>query len=143
MIQRLLIMSGLAFGLHHVWESHHVVLYGGYDHLTSLPITFFATVGDVVYTLGVYFFVALLKRDVNWLMRMTKIDVATVAFIGFAISLYVEYKALALERWFYLDSMPVIPGFEVGLSPVVQMTVLLPITFLLTKFFVQRIRWLN
>lgn len=143
MIKKLVLISVLAFGLHHMWESRHVVLYGGYDSLTALPITLYATVGDVVYTLGAYFLVALIKRDMNWLARMTRLDIMSIAFIGFAISLYVEYKALALGRWFYLDTMPIIPGLHVGLSPIVQMTVLLPATFLLTKFIARRIGWLR
>ena len=143
MIRRLALIAVLAFGLHHIWESYHVVLYGGYENLTSLPITFWATIGDVVYTLGAYFFVALIKRDSNWLIRMTKLDFTTVAFIGFAISLYVEYKALAQEHWFYLDTMPILPGFHVGLSPVLQMTIMLPLTFFLTRFITQHVRWLR
>lgn len=143
MWRRILFISVIAFGLHYLWEANHVVLYGGYEHLTTLPITIYATIGDVAYTLGAFFFIALLKRDVNWLARMTKLDALVVAFIGFAVSLSVEYKALALGRWFYLDAMPVIPGFEVGLSPIVQMTVLLPATFLLAKFISRRIGWMR
>lgn len=141
MLRRLILISAIAAGLHHIWETNHVVLYGGYENLTNLPIALWATTGDVVYTLGAYFFVALLKRDINWLVRMTKLDLLSLAFIGFVISLYVEYRALALERWFYLDAMPIIPGLEVGLSPVVQMTVLLPTVFFVTRIMSKRFSW--
>jgi hypothetical protein len=133
MIRRILLISGISYGLHQLWESSHIAFYGGYEHLTGLPITFYATVGDVAYTFAAYFFVALLKRDINWLSKLTGLDVAAVAFIGFAISLFVEYKALAFERWFYLDSMPIIPFLGVGVSPVLQMTILLPLTFYLAR----------
>ncbi len=106
-----------------------------------LPITVYATIGDVIYTLAAYLFVALLKRDLNWLVRMTKLDIAAVALIGFFISIFVEYKAFAFDRWFYMDSMPIIASLGVGLSPVLQMTILLPLTFVITKFIAQRIGW--
>jgi len=132
-LRKILLISGIAFALHYLWEVSHVALYGGYEHLSPyLPITVLATFGDVAYTLGAYFFVALIKRDWHWLARMTKLDLVAIAFIGFTISMYVEYKALALERWFYLPAMPIIPGLQVGLSPIAQMTILLPLTFFLT-----------
>jgi hypothetical protein len=138
MIRRILLLLGISYGFHQLWESSHVGLYGGYEQLTTLPITVYATFGDVAYTLAAYFFIALFKRDGAWLVRMTKLDVAGVTVAGFFISLFVEYKALAFDRWFYLDAMPIIPGLQIGLTPVVQMTVLLPLTFYLVHRFERR-----
>jgi len=36
-------------------------------------------------------------------------------------------KALALGRWEYAAAMPIVPLLRVGLSPVLQMAVLLPL----------------
>lgn len=139
MIKRLLLISVITVCLHYVWESSHVVLYGGYEHLTNLPIAVWATIGDIFYTLAIYFFIALIKRDVHWLARMTKSDIAAVSLMGFFLALIVEYKALAFGRWYYLDTMPVVPLLNIGLSPLVQKMTLIPLTFWLTKSISRRI----
>jgi hypothetical protein len=140
MVSRIIVaVAVIAYGLHQLWESFHVSLYGGYEHLTTLPITVYATLGDVAYTIGAYLFIALLKRDMRWPLSMARTDIAALAFMGMAISLFVEYRALAQMRWFYLDAMPLIPGLGVGLSPVVQMTMFLPLTFILVQIVLRRI----
>lgn len=121
-----------AFVLHFIWENSHVSLYGGYENLSPyLPITLWATLGDVFYTLLAFLALSLWKRSFEWCGKLGFRDYIAPAIAGFGISLFVEYKALALERWFYLPSMPIIPILNVGLSPVVQMTLLLPLSFYL------------
>ena len=118
----------VAGALHLVWEGMHVSLYGGYETLTSLPITFYATIGDVGYTIGAVLLAVLFKGNFRWLSAPSMQDLAGLAVTGALIALFVEYKALALGRWFYLDAMPMIPVLNVGLTPVVQMMVLLPLS---------------
>lgn len=136
LVASLFLVSSL---LHLGWETSHVGLYGGYEDLTTVPITLWATIGDVVYTFIAFSFVAVIKRNPDWLEGADGIDFGVVSFIGFCIALFVEYKALALDRWYYLDAMPIIPALHVGLSPVVQMTLLLPASFYLSKELVRRI----
>jgi len=116
----------VAGALHLVWEGMHVSLYGGYETLTRLPITFYATIGDVGYTIGAVLLAALFKGNFRWLSAPSMRDLAGLAVMGALIALFVEYKALALGRWFYLDAMPMIPILNVGLTPILQMMILLP-----------------
>ena len=134
----LIVLTGVSFAFHYAWEISHVGLYGGYEDLTSLPITLWATIGDVVYTLSAYVFISLLKGSWSWLEELERRDVAGAAILGFFIALSVEYKALAFGRWFYLDAMPVIPLVNVGASPVLQMTILLPVTFIVARVIYSR-----
>jgi len=125
-----LILSVVAFALHLVWELLHIPLYTGYEHLSpTLPISIYATSGDVLYTLGVFVFVSVANRSWNWATRIHSREVAWLAATGLLIALFVEYKALALARWEYVDAMPIIPFTNVGLSPIAQMTILLPLSF--------------
>ena len=116
--------------LHLLWECAHVRLYTGYEHLTHMPILVYAISGDVLYTLVAIFFVSLVKGQLDWLAMPSVRDLMALMLLGFWIALFVEYKALALHQWAYLDTMPIIPILNVGLSPIVQMTILLPLTVL-------------
>ena len=132
------ILVASSFFLHLAWERVHIRLYTGYEKMEGLlPVYLFATMGDVAYTLCAVFFVAIVRHDVTWFVR----DVSTgeyllLALIGFCIALFVEYKAIYFNKWEYLPEMPIMPFFRVGLSPIAQMTVLLPFSVFITTMFV-------
>lgn len=125
--------------VHLTWEYFHFGLYTAYSHWTgTTPVYLIATLGDVLYTLGAFALVSAIKKTYEWIHDATIVDYFTLVSVGFLIALFVEYKGLALDRWQYLPDMPLVPFFEVGLSPVLQMSILLPLTF----FVMQRIqRW--
>ena len=139
MTKRFILIAGIAFGLHFVWESNHVVLYGGYDHLTTLPIAVWAAIGDVVYTFAMYLLIALIKRDMRWVERMRWTDAAAVSIMGFFLVLIVEYKAMVFDRWFYLDTMPIVPLLGIGLTPLLQKVTLFTLTFYLVKLMPEKL----
>ncbi len=138
------IVGGLAVVaavLHFVWENSHVGLYTGYDALGGgLPITVWATVGDVLYTLAAFALASLFKHGIWWVRDTRWYDYIGLACLGFFIALYVEYKAIALGRWAYLPDMPLLAGFDVGLSPVLQMVILLPLTVGIVALLERRVR---
>lgn len=121
------VLAGVSFLLHLVWEKSHIVLYTGYEALEgALPVFLHATLGDVMYTLLAVLVLAALKRDISWMEKARGKGYALLAAIGFGIAAFVEMKAVALGRWEYTDAMPLVYGF--GLSPLLQMTVLLPLS---------------
>ena len=129
-----LILILLAFSLHFVWEKSHLPLYYGYQNLSPfLPITIWATVGDVLYTLVVVGIATLFKKDFGWIKNIGRKDIIGLAIAGFFVALFVEYKAFAFNLWFYSSEMPIIPIIRVGLSPVLQMTILLPLSVYITN----------
>jgi hypothetical protein len=133
------VLAAISFLLHIAWERLHIVLYTGYEALEGvLPVFLLATLGDVMYTLLAATAFALVKRDLTWVRRAGMGDYAVLALLGFFIAIFVEYKAMLLGRWAYTDAMPLIYGF--GLSPLLQMTVLLPLTVYITTVV---LRWLN
>lgn len=135
-----IILIIVTFLLHLIWENAHISLYGGYEALPfSDHITIFATVGDVAYTLFAVLLFALFKKNSNWFNETKSRDYILLAVLGFLISLFVEYKALILGKWFYLSAMPIIPLLNVGLSPIVQMTILLPFTVYISSNILKRL----
>jgi hypothetical protein len=130
-----IVLAVVAFVLHIIWENLHVRLYTGYEHLSpKLPITVYATIGDVMYTLGAVLLIALFKGNLEWMQTVHLTDIAGLAIVGIFIAVLVEYKALTLRRWSYLPEMPIIPTLNIGYSPVMQMTLLLPLSVALTSW---------
>ena len=123
----------VSFALHLVWEFAHHGLYTGYENLTTMPIYLWATIGDVLYTLVAFALASCFKYGIEWIREARWTDFLAMSVLGFFLALYVEYKALALGRWLYAPTMPIGPVFEVGLSPVLQMMLLLPLTLLIVS----------
>jgi len=132
--KQIIFLSLIAFILHIVWENMQAPLFQGYvSFVAHFPMCLVGTAGDVVITLFVYFIVALLKNDVNWISTLNKKDFVILAVIGFFIAVGIEWRALLFGRWAYIEVMPIIPYLEVGFMPIIQMTFLLPFSVYLTK----------
>lgn len=67
--------------------------------------------------------------------RLNKKDIFVLATTGFFFALGIEWRALLFAEWNYAPAMPIIPWLNVGLTPVVQMTMLLPLSFYVAKLF--------
>ena len=134
--KQILLLSLVAFILHVIWENAQAPLFQGYEsffqHFSACLI---GTVGDVAITLFVYVVVALLKNDFNWIASLNKKDIAVLAVIGFLIAVGIEWRAVLFGRWAYNDVMSLLPYLKVGLSPIIQMTLLLPLSVFITGKF--------
>jgi len=116
----------------------HISLYRGYEALEGfLPVYVYATLGDVFYT-----FVGVLIATIFCGARLFRAprlrEYALLALIGLLIALFVEVKAQFLGRWQYSDAMPLIYGL--GLSPLLQMTVLLPLSVFISTAIARHFR---
>jgi hypothetical protein len=133
-MKQILILSLVAFVLHIIWENAQAPLFAEYSSFGQhLSICFLGTIGDVIFTLSAYFGIGLLKKDFGWIRRLSKNDIFVIAAIGFFFAVGIEWRALLFDRWNYTDAMPIIPYFRVGLAPILQMTLLLPLSFYLTS----------
>ena len=131
---QIILLSLIAFVLHLVWENTQAPLFAGYSSFGQhLPLCFLGTIGDVVFTAAVYLSIAMLKNDFGWIMRLSSKDIFVLVAVGFFFALGIEWRALLFGRWGYADIMPIIPYFQVGLTPILQMTLLLPLSFYLTE----------
>ncbi len=79
--------------------------------------------------------VAAAWRTQRWILRPTSRTLGFFMAIGVGITMVTEWLATGvLARWVYADEMPVIPGLETGLLPVLQWVALPP----LVVWFVRR-----
>lgn len=122
----------VAFLLHFVWENTQAPLYVGYQSFSQhFSICFVGTIGDVIITLFVLAFIWLLKKD----EPQTITDFLALAIVGLVVAVAIEQHALLIGKWNYASTMPIIPWIKIGLTPIIQMTILLPLSFYLAKLF--------
>ena len=132
-----LVVALVAFVLHYSWESFHLPLYTNYGNVGGiLPIQLYAALGDVFYTLLVVAFIALYKRDAGWMRRARGGDYALLSLLGLCVAVLVEYKAMLMGLWEYAPAMPTL--FGLGISPLLQMAVLLPLSAYISRGILKR-----
>ena len=96
-----------------------------------------ATLGDVVIMLLAYWSVAVVAGSRRWILAPTDRKLALFIAIGVSITGVIEWLATSgrwVRSWSYSSSMPVVPGIDIGLAPLLQW-VIVP---LLVAWFVQR-----
>lgn len=130
------LIAAVAFLLNLAWERAHIVLYTNYEKMQGrLPVFVWATFGDVMYIFCALALVSLFKGTLLWFLAADAADYIGLALLGFSIAAFVEYKAMALGRWNYTPRMPRV--FGLGASPLIQMTVLLPLSVFITMAITQ------
>ncbi|MEO6626085.1 MAG: hypothetical protein ABIN37_14805 [Burkholderiaceae bacterium] len=110
----------------------------GYSWTSTLNFCTRAAVGDVGILLGIYAAGALAAGDPGWGLRGRWNNYATAAVLGLAYAVLVEHEALAAGRWSYTERMPVVSVLDAGLWPLLQMTLLPPLTFLFARWWAGR-----
>ncbi len=117
-----------ALALHALWEfGQCTVLYDmwSWGFWRASVWMWGAIVGDVVITLGVAFGAAVLV-GARRLTPPDRVGWSALLGVGFVASVGLEWGAQALDLWGYSDLMPTLTvlGHTVGLSPIVQITLL-------------------
>ena len=128
----------VSFVLNEIWEMAQMSSYvetAGHSWTSTLGFCTQAAVGDVGIILGIYAAGALAAGDPGWGLRGHWNIYATAALLGLAYAVLVEHAALAAGRWTYTERMPVVSVFGAGLWPLLQMTLLPPLTFLFARWW--------
>jgi len=127
------------FLVNEAWEMAQMPAYlqtAGYPWVDTLGRCTQAALGDVGIILGIYLTCSLVARDLRWGLRAGPGMSVTAATVGLIYALLVEHFGLAAGRWSYTELMPVVPVLGAGLWPLLQMTLLPPLVFLLAKRWV-------
>ncbi len=115
----------LAFALNFIWELSHCPLYKacGYEpsHVAFLALS---SLAYAIMAALLYLGFALVYKDGLWARQLTPIRAFWLMMVGGTGAVLSEKAHLAAGNWVYTDSMPLIPGIGVGLTPVLQFAVL-------------------
>ncbi len=137
MFLALTVMFIIALILNYVWESmHEAFLYrvSTCDAELYILMILEAAVVDAFIILGIYLGVAVLWKDVLWVLSMKRNQLYAACISGMIIAVIIEYRsALVLKAWSYLPAMPTL--FGIGLTPFIQLSMTGLLTFWLTKRF--------
>lgn len=117
------------------WEMLQAPFFTGMppDWVAATAICAQATLGDGVLVALVATAGALLYRDGRWFVPPSASRYGVVVAIGVVLQIVVEWVMVhGLDRWGYAAGQPVIPVIRVGILPVLQPIVLLPLVFWLT-----------
>lgn len=120
------------FVLNEIWEMMQMPAYVetvGRSWTSTLALCTRAAVGDVGIILGIAATGALAAGDPGWGLRNRWNIYATAAVMGLIYAVLIEHAALAAGRWSYTERMPVVPMLGAGFWPLLQMTLLPPLTF--------------
>ena len=123
------ILAVSAFGLNLLWEGIQMSLYSSLDEtsvFTKIIIHIAASLGDAVITLGAYLLIALIRWDVRWWQAARFRDFFIFAVFGAISATLIELVAINRGIWIYGSDMPIVPLLNIGLLPLLQLTILLP-----------------
>ena len=130
-----------SFILNEIWEMAQMSAYvetAGDSWKSTLGLCTLAAVGDAGLITGIYGAGALAAGDLGWGLRGHWDNYAIAAVLGLACTALVEHAALAAGWWSYTERMPVVSGLGAGLWPLLQMTLLPPLTFLFARWWAGR-----
>lgn len=128
-----------AFILNWFWEMAQMYLYRGMSDVGFAKATLFctaATFGDAALTVIGYQITRLILRGrINdWKPHLL------MAVFGAVFAVIIELAATEFGIWSYKQSMPKIPLFNIGLSPLLQLAILLPMAFRLSFYWTNRMK---
>jgi hypothetical protein len=121
----------LAVIINYPWELAHSPLYEGMsDFSHALWYCFVASLGDGLLVLLIFGAGCVALRRSDWFVSPGRRGYLVMLAVGLVIGMVVEWTAVhVMGRWTYAPRMPVIPIFNVGLTPVAQMLTLPPLIF--------------
>jgi hypothetical protein len=126
-----------SFVLNEIWEMAQMSAYvetAGQSWTSTLGLCTRAAGGDVGLIVGIYAAGALAAGDLGWGVRGRWNIYVMAAILGLACAALVEHAALAAGRWSYTERMPVVSVLGAGLWPLLQMTLLPPLTFVFARW---------
>lgn len=126
-----------AFVLNWFWEMSQMYLYQGMSDAGFTKATLFCTIasfGDAVLTVIGYGITQLtLGKIINeWKPYLL------MAVFGAVFAVIIEIAATEFGLWAYKQSMPKIPFTNIGLSPLLQLVILMPTSLSLSVYWINR-----
>jgi hypothetical protein len=130
----------VAVSVNFIWEMAQAGLYapmGAFWQATWR--CFVASLGDG----GIVMIIALagsaLFTSADWFLTIRWFEYGFGAFAGLFAAVIVEWWGLSSARWAYESTMPLVPGTRLGVVPLAQMTLLVPVSLWLSALWQHRV----
>lgn len=130
-----------AFGLNWLWEMFQMPAYTEMVERTwaeaALPCAR-AALGDVAMTLAIYGVGCLAGGTWRWGVERRWNIYFTGTLLGGLFATALEWKFLGSGRWSYNERMPIVPILGVGLWPLMQLMLLVPLSWFIAARWSKR-----
>lgn len=114
-----------SFVLNFVWELVQGPLYEGFEYdLKHISFCALASIADMLMVFILLFAFGLIYKNVFWIKSMDVNKVLLLMFVGFSGAILAEVLHTLRGDWSYAYTMPLLPVVDVGISPVIQFTIL-------------------
>lgn len=124
----------LAFVLNLIWEEAHGLLYEGFQYdLGHIAFCALASVADMFMVLILLFVFGLIYKTVFWIVPVRFNRSLVLILVGGVGAILAEMWHTRRGDWSYADTMPMLPLVEVGVSPVLQFSILPWIIFVISR----------
>ena len=131
-------IAAMAFMLNLIWEVAQGPLYEGFEYdLKHVSFCALASVADMLMVLILFFGFNLIFCSVSWITYLSPKRVLILVMVGTIGAIIAEMWHTSQSDWTYSEAMPMIPGVEVGLSPVLQFAVLPYLIFMICNRFIK------
>jgi hypothetical protein len=121
----------LAVIVNYLWELAHSPLYEGMSDFSFASWhCLVASLGDGLLVLLIFGAGWAALRRSDWFVNPGRRGYLLMLAVGLVIGIIVEWAAVhVMGRWAYTPQMPMIPIFNIGLTPLAQMLALPPLIF--------------
>jgi len=129
-------LCSLSFFLNFLWEVMQTYFYTmkGEPFNTMLYGWIHCTLGDVILTMLSFWIVSLISRDRKWPLHLSPSNFIAFIMIGLVATVVSERVNVHIfKAWAHNESMPLIPGIKVGLTPFLQWMIVPPAVILLVR----------
>lgn len=140
LLKNLLVVAIISFILQYTWEYLQCGTFFIMPADISLShLMLSATFGDVNMTIILYLLLSFANRDFNWIInKWESKEYIIMSLYALFLSFYFEVHALYTGRWSYSSAMPLFPNTNIGLIPVMQLLILFPVTFIISKLVLNK-----
>ncbi|NNE68460.1 MAG: hypothetical protein HKN33_17975 [Pyrinomonadaceae bacterium] len=123
------VLFAVGFALNLVWELSQMQYFTALSEIGYPKAVLFCTLASVVDGVAVVSIFIVLEN----LFDNGRGDYVIAAALGGLTAVLFELAAKKLGLWTYAASMPVIPFIEVGLLPMIQLLLLVPLSIFVTR----------
>ena len=92
---------------------------------------------DIGITLLVFIVMSIINFGWKWFASWDVKDTFLILLLALFASFYVEVNSLYIGRWGYSSAMPLLIGTNIGLTPILQWLVTMPVSILVTRLFMK------
>jgi hypothetical protein len=125
-----------SFLLNFAWEMLQMPLFEGIEmNMQSAVFCILSSLADTLIVLLLYYAFVILYKELFWNRHFIVQRILILMVAGSIGAILTEILYLSAGSWKYSRSMPLIPVVNVGVSPVLQFTVLPTVIYLLSFYF--------